>query len=363
MTPRRIIGFWFCVVITSAAAGAQQGGDTTSTPSEPATSIEQTNPASGLLPFRRVEKTTASGGRKVIIETAEAPGVEGEWHAVEEIVSNTTQPGNATTRVQRDVFRFDAQRQRRLAERTESEETRANGTTRNDQRTWVADLDGRLTLSSGSTEERQSVSPGTQQNNTTVWLRSPEGSLREAERIESNEHEVSAAVVRHDNTHMVRDLNGRWLPIEARGSETRGIGSAERVEEETIQRPNVNGALVVSDRVVTRTSESDGLNRVVIETYSQGADGFVRPDSGLALQQRVRRSTTVGADGGRSTIEEIEARDFVAPSDPIRVTRRTVITVRNAGPGRQVTERQMFERDVNGRMVLVTSDTEEGPEK
>jgi hypothetical protein len=101
----------------------------------------------------------------------------------------------------------------------------------------------------------------------------------------------------------------------------------------------------------------------VIETYAQGAEGFVRSDSRLALQQRIRRSTTVTADGSRSTIEEIEARDPVAPSDPMRVTRRTVVTVRNVGPDRRITERQMFERDVNGRMVLVTSDTEQSSEK
>lgn len=360
----RTAGVCFWIVLTSVAAGAQQGGDTTSTSSEPATSvIERAYPAGGLLPLRRVERTTVSGGRKVIIETAEAPGVEGEWHPVEEVVSNTTQAGNTTPRIQRDVFRFDAQRQRRLAETTESQETRANGSTRNDRRTWVADLDGRLTLSSGSTEERRLVVPGIQQNNTTVLLRSPEGSLREAERTESNEREVSADVVRHDSSHLVRDPNGRWVPIEARGNETRGIGSVERVEEETVQRPNLNGALVVSDRLVTRTSESTGENRVVIETYSQGAEGFVRSDTRLALQQRVRRSTTVAADGGRSTIEEIEARDPVAPGDPMRVTRRTVVTVRNAGPGRRVIERQVFERDVNGRMVLVTTDTEESPEQ
>jgi hypothetical protein len=67
----------------------------------------------------------------------------------------------------------------------------------------------------------------------------------------------------------------------------------------------------------------------------------------------------VTADGGRSTVEEVEARTPNAPSDPMRVIRRIVVTVRSVGPGRSVTERQMFERDTNGRMVLVANDTEE----
>jgi hypothetical protein len=47
----------------------------------------------------------------------------------------------------------------------------------------------------------------------------------------------------------------------------------------------------------------------------------------------------------------------------MRVTRRTLVMVRSLAPGRWVTQRQMFERDPNGRMVLVTDDTEETTER
>ena len=191
-----------------------------------------------------------------------------------------------------------------------------------------------------------------------MLLRGPEG-LREVERSESTEQQVSPAVIRRDRAYMYRDLNGRWVPTEARSGETRGIGSAERVEEETIQRPNLTGALVLSDRVVTRTSESNGEHRVVIDTYSQDAEGFVRNDGRLALRQRIRRSTTVTAYGVQNTVEEIEARNPLAPNDPMRVIQRTLETVRSVGQGRWVTERQVFERDQNGRMFLVANETEE----
>lgn len=358
-------GVCFWIVLTSAAAGAQQGSDTPSTPQPSTTVTEQTYPVSGFIPFRRVERRTESGGRKVIIERGEAPGVEGRWEPLEEDVTDTTRTGNTTTRTQRDVFYFAAQRKRTLAATTQSEqETRPNATTTNVERTWVAGLDGQLTLSTGYSEERRLVSPGLQQTDATVLLQGPERSLREVERHQFTEQQVSSAVIRYDSTHSVRDLfNGRWVPTEARSGEARGIGSAERVEEETIQRPNLVGALVLRDKVVTRTSESNGENRVVIDTYSQDAEGFVRNDSRLALRQRVRRSTTVTADGGRSTVEEIEARNPLAPSDPMHVIQRTLVTVRSAAPGRWVIERQIFERDANGRMFLVTTDTEETTEK
>src|SRR5262245_30902808 len=307
MTPQRIAGVCFWIVLTSAAAAAQQRGDTASTSSPPTTTVtEHTYPVSGFLPFRRVERRTASGGRKVIIEAVERPSVEGKLAPVEEVVAGRDDT-KTTTRIQRDVFWFDFDRQRKLAETTQSEETQANSASaQNVQRTWIADLDGHLILSSAYVEDTRLVAPGIRQTETTVSIRSVEPTLHAVERSETTEQQVNSGVIRYDSTHLVRDLNGRWVPIEARSGETRGISSAERVEEETIQRPNLDGALVLGDKVVTRTSESNGENRVVIETYSQDAAGFRRNDSRLALQQRIRRSTTVAADGGRSIVEEIE---------------------------------------------------------
>ena len=78
----------------------------------------------------------------------------------------------------------------------------------------------------------------------------------------------------------------------------------------------------------------------------------MRSGGRTALSQRIRRSTTATGDG-ESTVEEIEARSRVSPSDPMRVVQRTVVTVRNIAPDWQVTERQVFELDVNGRLAPV----------
>jgi len=180
-------GVSFSIVLMSVAAAAQQRSDTARTPPASATTVtETTYPVSGFIPFRRVERRTESGGRKVIIERSEAPGVEGRWEPLEEDVTDTTRTGNATTRSQRDVFYFAAQRKGTLAATTQAEqETRPNATT-NVARTWLADLDGHLILSSGYSEERRFVSPGLHQTEATVLLRGPEG-LREVERSESTD--------------------------------------------------------------------------------------------------------------------------------------------------------------------------------
>lgn len=372
MHPQRVAGLCLWIVVSSVAVAAQQRSDTAGTSPTSSTIVtERTYQSTGVLPLRRVERRTASGGRKGMIETVEALGIEGNWEPVEETVTDAGRtgsggPAKAGAYAQRDVFRFDLQHRRTLAETTESEVTRANGSTRNVQRTWIADLDGRLTLSSGYIEETTLTSRSVQQTDETRSRLSIEGSLQGTERWQSTEQQVNSAVVRHDSAYLVRDVNGQWLLSEARSGESRGIGSVERVEEEAIQRQNLTevvGALALSDKVVTRTSESSAGDRVVIETYSQDAEGFVRNDNHLALRQRVSRSTTATAGGGRSIIEEIEERNPMAPNDPMHVTQRTVVSVRSSGRGGWVTERQIFERDQNGRMFLVTKDTEVATEK
>ena len=93
--------------------------------------------------------------------------------------------------------------------------------------------------------------------------------------------------------------------------------------------------------------------------YARDDRGRVRSDSRDGLSRRIRVSSTVTADGGRNTIEEVEERNPVAPNDPLRLVRRTVTTVRQIGPDRWSTERQIFERDQNGRLVPIATETEE----
>jgi hypothetical protein len=161
-------------------------------------------------------------------------------------------------------------------------------------------------------------------------------------------------LVRHETTVLVRDLNGGWRSIEVRRGEAR-TGPSERVEEETIQRRDLNGALKVIERNVTSRSRTKDQEQAVTETYTPYADGT----SSLALRQRVRLTTTATADGGRYTVEEVETRSRVSSTEPMRVTDRTVTTTRPTRAGRWVTERQVFKRDLNGRLQLVGSETED----
>jgi len=141
-------------------------------------------------------------------------------------------------------------------------------------------------------------------------------------------------------------VNGRWQPIETRRGEAREIGASERIDEETIQRLDVNGKLADDERTVTHSYSANAQDHAVIEIYT-------RSDGRLVLNERVHRTTMATPDGGRYTVEEVEGRNPAASTEPMRVIRRVVTTVRRAGAGGWVTEQELFERDVNGRLLLV----------
>ena len=69
--------------------------------------------------------------------------------------------------------------------------------------------------------------------------------------------------------------------------------------------------------------------------------------------------TTVTQDGSQ-TVEETEERNPGSPSEPLRVVQRSVTTLRRSGTDTYVTERQVFEPDGNGRLVLVHRESDKG---
>ena len=120
----------------------------------------------------------------------------------------------------------------------------------------------------------------------------------------------------------------------------------------TRRERDVNGREAVSEEVVTHRARTKDEERVVIETYERSIEA-----GRLALTQRVNRVTTVTGDGSQ-TVEETAERNPAASSEPLRVVQRSVTTVRRSGTDSYVNERQVFERDANGRLVLVHKQTE-----
>jgi hypothetical protein len=129
--------------------------------------------------------------------------------------------------------------------------------------------------------------------------------------------------------------------------------SADTVTETVATRRDVNGRDAVSEKVVTHRARTHDEERVVIDTYLPSMEA-----GRLALSQRVQRVTTV-TDDGSQTVEETAEPNPGAASDPMRIVQRSVTTVRRSGSDSYVTERQVFEPDGNGRLVLVRKQREQ----
>jgi hypothetical protein len=353
------------IVLASAAVTAQQssgGGTSGQTQQGTSTTVTERTPNStGTQPSRRVQTRRVEGGREVVADTVERPNTDGRLTPREETVTETVGSGPSAQTTQ-DVFTVDANGRRRLRETTQTtQETAPDGTTRTVRTTRGATVNGVVDLTTRRVEETSTTTTasGAKQTETTELLPNTDNELEESRRTQTTERTVSPGVVRQDSTEMKRDQNGRWEAVEVRSSDTRAVSASEQLQEETIQRQDVNGKLTDSQRNVTRrTTDASGRVTEVTETFGENLEGMTRPATRMGLSQRVTKTTTTTADGGSSTVEEIERRSLGNPNDPMRVTTRTVETVRNVG-GRLETTRQVYERDANGRMVLVSTDTQE----
>ena len=128
--------------------------------------------------------------------------------------------------------------------------------------------------------------------------------------------------------------------------------SAGTVTASVTTRRDLNGRDTVREKVVTHRDQTKNKEQVVVETYAPWMDA-----DRLELNRRVRRVTTVTLDGSQ-TVEETEERNPASPSEPLRVVQRTVTTVRRTGTASYVSERQVFELDINDQLVLVRKQSE-----
>jgi hypothetical protein len=256
------------------------------------------------------------------------------------------------------VFWFDGQRHRRLLKRIRfEEEPQADGITRRVATTWTAGLDGQLQLASREIETTRSTASDSLRQETTRFVAGINRRMEEAERTEYEERTLPTGLVEFKSAWLQRDVNGRWRAIETRKGRFHQAGVSTGVDEGRLYWRDADGNLALRERTSTRRSEVDGNEQVEIEIYSEDPVRFAG-DTRLRLGERVRRTTTVGSDGHTRIVEDVEARNPVAPADALRVVRQTVTTVRDEGNHR-ITERRVFERDPNGRLVPFVTDVEE----
>ena len=316
--------------------------------------IERTDVSGGAAtPWRLVQTTRQSGDRETTTEIEEAPNTDGRMVPVRETVVEVIRAGTIVrTTVQ--TFGVGMSGQRLPLETRESvEEQPAAGRVRSTDTIWRPDANGRLAVGERIVDETLTAPEGRRMERT-IHRPDLNGQLRPMERTEHVERYNASQEVRSTTTESQVDVNNRWQVTEVRNLDTRTIGTTEDAEE-TIQQRDLNGALWERARTVSRATGRNGREDLVVETFTHDpylSGSSTRP----SLSARVRRTTTPRADGGRQIVEEVEERNPVAVDDPLRIVRRVVETMRRTGAGGWETERQVFERDPNNRLILTTSE-------
>ena len=346
---RTAAAVWLALVVAPRPASAQQQH------AEPKI-LEVNTSGAGVTSWRRVESQTTNDESTVATAAVQTVGIEGRWQTQLETTTETSADAS-----RQDVYTYGPQGERLLVERTDNNRAQLpDKTVQSISRRWTADVNGRLSVTSQSIQERAS-NADTSDTNTREFLRDVNGTLSETGRATHNETQISPTVVRQDSSVMRRDLNGRWQPVETRHADGRDNGSAEHLVEETVSQLDMNNVVGITEKNVTRRSASNGREDVVIERYvARDPSAVHRSESRMDLSERTRISTTTAADGTRETVEQVEGRSLVASGDPMRVRRRIVTTIRPLGGDRSVVERQVFDLDANGRLVLTATERREG---
>ena len=164
-------------------------------------------------------------------------------------------------------------------------------------------------------------------------------------------HEVMKAT-RHDRlSRGVVVAACFWIVLEATATNAQHVVGPVTETVTTLQDRDLNGTLIEIGKVVTERSRTSDGEEVVIETYLPSIEA-----GRLDLTERVRRVTRITSYGSE-IIEEKEARSPVALSEPVRVVRRTVTTVRKRGEAYE-SETEIFEPDGNGRLISVRKGVE-----
>jgi hypothetical protein len=148
-----------------------------------------------------------------------------------------------------------------------------------------------------------------------------------------------------------------WIAIAATAAIAQESGGSTTETVATLRNRDLNGVAAVNEQTVTRHSPTNDGDELVIETYFPSIEG-----GRLALSRRVRR-TTKATSNGTQIIEDTEERNLVAPTEPLRLVRRSVTAVHPSGGGSYETDRQVFELDVNGLFVPVLTQTEHASRK
>ena len=366
-----------CVAHLSLRAQTQTGSDATASDADKSWTATSEQPdTANPNPTRTTETHTVTNGRTVDRQTFERVGTDGRYQPYLDFEKESIRVDATTERIVKRSFGRDPDGQKHLTQMIEEEiRTLPGGDQKLVRTSSNPDVNGRLQIVRREIQDAKQISSSVRETKTTTLSPNANGDLTpilQTEERETRGHEKTRRR-RHGKTWMAdlpldlcaterrivchEKLRTHWRATERRGRETQREKGKDRVEEERVLRPDLDGKFAVAERTVTREPEGGpGERRQTVETYSTeipGASG----DGSLHLNQRVTTVHRQRSDGGNVTEEQIEERNPAAPADNPRITQKTIDIVRPSAGGTTSETKTLQSLDSNGNLAVVWIDT------
>ncbi len=329
-----------------------------SDPDKPWTATSDQQNAADSNPIRTTETHSVTDGRTVDKQTLERRGDNGGHEPYLDVETESERVDATTARTVERSFGRDPDGQKHLVQVTE-EETR---TLPSGEQTVVRtvsnpDVNGHLQIVRRESQDAKQISPSVRETKTTTLSPNANGDLVPIAQTEQRETRSNDNVIKFRSSTSLPDGNGHWQVSEIREGETQEENGKDRVKEERVSRPDLDGKFAVVERTVTKEMGSGpGDKRQTVETYSTEIPG-TSGDGSLHLNRRVTTVNRPRSDGGNVTEEQVEERNPGAPGDIPRITQKTIDIIRPSAGGTTSETKTIQSLDSNGNLGVVWIDT------
>ena len=339
----------FALALAASVSVAQESGTWSS-------SSQQGDPNGAANPYRTSTTHTEVNGHLIDKTIVEVRGPDGRYVPYSQTERESVKVNDSTTRTTERNYGTDANGQQVLTQQTQEEKKTSPGGDSNVVRTVSnPDANGSLQVVQQTLVNTKQIAPGSTDTNTTVMSANGSGGLSPSVRIEEHQRQTDPKTTQFTKSTSLNNGSGGWNLSEVRqGTMKQDAGGTNK--EESVQRPDADGKLAVVERTVTRQGDSaSGEKSDTTETYSTNVPGQAG-DEGLKLVKRESTVQRTNANGGRSTIQQVERPDPGDPSAGLHLTQQAIDIVRPGSNGVAQQTSTIVTTDANGNTNTVWVD-------
>ncbi|MGB8064274.1 MAG: hypothetical protein WCF26_20470 [Candidatus Sulfotelmatobacter sp.] len=281
-------------------------------------------PGGGANPTRTRDVHTESNGHVIDKTVTETLGPDGRYIPYSETEKESVRVNDTTVRTtERNYGTGPDGEWTLILQRQEETRSLAGGEEKTERTTSSSDGSGGLQVVQRELVDSKQVSPGVTDTKSTVYSADGTGRLGATVQTELTEKKADGKT-EFKKTTMLSDGAGHWQVSEIREGTTEQQTGGGQIKEESVRRPDSNGALSVAERTVTRDGPgSGGEKRATTETYSTYVPGLTG-DGSLQLVKREDTVQRTGADGQQSTTRQVEQVNPGDPSSGLQVAEQAI---------------------------------------